>query len=80
MISKIEVKDIPGRACGYNNAVTQEVLEFYNSDWAACEVNIGKYKTCHSACAAYRTAISKANVNVIAFERDGRLFMAKGDM
>lgn len=79
MISKIEVKDIPGRACGYNNAVTQEVLEFHNSDWDACEVNIGKYKSCHSACAAYREAIKRTSVNVIAFERDGRLFMARSE-
>ncbi len=77
MISKIEVKDIPGRACGYNNMVTTEVMEFYNSDWDACEVNIGKYKNINSACMAYRDAIKKARVGVFATVRCGRLFLIR---
>lgn len=79
MIRKVEVKDIPGRACGFNNMVSQEVMEFHNSDWDACEVNIGKYKSSHSATAAYRTAIERLKVNVIALERNGRLFLVRGD-
>ena len=79
MITEINIKDIPGRACGYNNEVTREVMEFHKSEWAACEVSTGKYKTCHSAYAAYKEAIKKARVNVIVFERSGRLFMVRGE-
>lgn len=77
MITKIEINEIPGRCCRINNQVTQEVLDFHNSDWPACEVSIGKYKTIHSAQAAYRQAIKKANVGVTAIEREGRLFLLR---
>ena len=77
MITKIEEKEIPGRACHFNNQVTQDVLDFHKSDWPACEVNIGKYKSVHSAQAAYRQAIKNANVGIIAIERSGRLFLLR---
>lgn len=79
MIKQIDINEIHGRACRFNNEVTREVMDFHKSDWSACEVNIGKYKNHHSAVAAYREAIKRANVNVIAFERGGRVFMVKGD-
>lgn len=77
MITKIEPRDIPGRACGYNNQVMREIEEFVESDWNACEVNTNKYKNAHSAYAAYRAAIRRMNAAVIAFERSGRLFMVR---
>lgn len=77
MITPIEVKDIPGRSCNFNNAVSQEVLEFHNSDWPACEVNTGKYKTTHSAYAAYKEAVKRLNVGVLVMERSGRLFLLR---
>lgn len=77
MITKIEPKDIPGRACRYNHQVMQEVEEFTKSGWDACEVNIRKYKTSHSAFAAYKQAIVRLNASVIVFERSGRLFLVR---
>lgn len=79
MINKIEISDIPGRKCNFNNAIEQEIRDFHGSDWDACEVDIGKYKTAHSATAAYRNAITRMRVNVIAIERGGRLFLVRGD-
>ena len=79
MIKQIEIKDIPGRACHFNNAVTRDVLDFHNSDYDAVEVDCGKYKNVNSACSAYRKAIKTANVNVIAFVRGDRLFLVRGD-
>lgn len=78
MITQIELKDIPGRNCHFNNAISQEILQFHGSDWPAAEVNIGKYKNSHSACAAYCKAIDTLKVNIIATEREGRLFLLKG--
>ena len=77
MITKIELNDIPGRKANVNNNVAQEVLEFHNSDWSACEVNVNHYKTSHSAYAAYKTAIDRLNVGVVAMERNGRLFLVR---
>lgn len=78
MITQIELKDIPGRNCHFNNAISQEILQFHGSDWSAAEVNIGKYKTTHSAGAAYRNAVKTLKVNVLVIEREGRLFLLKG--
>lgn len=77
MIIQIEPKDIPGRACRYNQQVMQEVEEFTKSGWDACEVSIQKYKTSHSAFAAYKQAIVRLNAPAIVFERSGRLFMVR---
>lgn len=77
MITKIEMKDIPGRACGYNNFVAREIEDFCKSDWDTCEVRTNKYKNVHSAFSAYKAAIKRANANVICFERSGRLFLAR---
>lgn len=77
MINKIELGEIPGRCCNYNNAVSQDVLDFHKSEWSACEVNIGKYKNCHSAFAAYKEAVKRLKVGVKVTERKGRLFLIK---
>ena len=77
MITKIDLKEIPGRACSYNTAVSNEVEEFYKSGWDACEVKTNKYKTSHSAYAAYNTAIKRLRLNVMVFERSVRVFMAR---
>lgn len=77
MITQVDLKEIPGRRCNFNNAVSQEVLQFHKSDWSACEVNTNKYKTVHSACAAYKKAIQTLNVGVMAVERSGRLFLIR---
>lgn len=77
MISKIELNDIPGRKNNFNNNVIGEVLEFHNSDWSACEVDVKHYKTAHSAFAAYKTAVKKLNVGVGVMARDNRLFLVK---
>lgn len=79
MITKAEMKDIPGRVCPRNNEVTRDVLEFHKSDWDACEVNIEKYKSVQSACGAYRDAIKKAKVGVVAIQRKGRLFLIRSE-
>lgn len=79
MITKVELTDIPGRRVNYNNAVSQEVMQFHESGWPACEVNISKYKGAHSATAAYREAIKRLKVNVIAIERGNRLFLVRGE-
>lgn len=79
MITKVDIAEIPGRRVNYNNAVSQEVTQFYESDWAACEVNVGKYKNAHSATAAYREAIKRLKANVIAIERGNRLFLVRGE-
>lgn len=79
MITKVEITDIPGRRVNYNNTVSQEVMQFHKSDWPACEVNISKYKGAHSATAAYREAIKRLHVNVIAIERGNRLFLVRGE-
>lgn len=77
MITPIEVNEIPGRKAAFNNSVQAEVLEFYNSEWPACEVKTEHYKTVHSACSAYRAAIEATNVGVIAITRNDRLFLVR---
>lgn len=77
MIAKIDPKELPGRATSYNNIVTADVRDFVNSDWTAAEVKCEKYKTAHSACAAYRSAIKRMGVKVLVMERNDRLFLVK---
>lgn len=77
MISKIGIEEIPGRRCVHNNPVTAEVMQFYESDWACCEVDIKHYKNSRTAAFTYRNAIRKMNVGVIAMERDGRVFLVR---
>ncbi len=79
MIQKIEINEIPGRRTSYNNDVATEVEQFHKSDWAACEVNAAKYKSVHSATAAYRQAIKNLKLDIIAIEREGRLFLVRGN-
>ena len=79
MIRQIDINEIPGRACHFNNEVTREILDFYKSEWSAAEVDVGKYKSVHSAVAAYRKAIKDSKVNVVAFERSGRVFLVRGE-
>lgn len=77
MITKTEIKDIPGRASSYNEQVTKDVMEFFDSDWSACEVKTEKYKNVLSAANAYREAIKRARVGVTAITRGGRLFLIR---
>ena len=77
MIKQISISDIPGRLCKYNNTVTMELMEFYNSDWEACEVNLAKYKNAHSASGSFKNAIKKSGVSVVPVVRDGRLFLVR---
>ena len=79
MITKTELKDIPGRACSFNNDVQRDVLEFHKSGWAACEVNVKKYKNAPSAFSAYKTAIKRLNVGVIPLARNDRLFLIRSE-
>lgn len=79
MIQKIEITEIPGRRTNYNNDIASEVEQFHKSGWAACEVNATKYKTIHSATAAYRQAIKNLNLGIVAIEREGRLFLVRGN-
>lgn len=77
MITKTEMKDIPGRASSYNEQVTKDVMEFFESDWSACEVKTEKYKNVMSAANAYKEAIKRAHVGVSAITRGGRLFLIR---
>lgn len=79
MINKIEINDIPGRRIGHNNTVINEVEQFHNSDWDACEVDVKKYANVKSAVMAYRQAISVSHANVIAVVRGDRLFLVRGN-
>ncbi len=77
MITKIDPKEMPGRATSYNNIITADIREFVDSDWSVAEVKCEKYKTSHSACAAYRSAVKRMGVNVLVVERSNRLFLMK---
>lgn len=77
MIKQIEAKDIPGRKSKFNNPVTRDILDFFDSGWEFCEVGTDKYKTLLSAYNAYHYAAKKLNVGVDVFTREGRLFLAK---
>ena len=79
MISKIELNDIPGRKAAINNLVSAEVTQFHESDWPACEVDTKHYKNIHSATAAYREAIKRLKIGVVAIERGGRLFLIRAN-
>lgn len=77
MITKIDPRELPGRATSYNNVITADIREFLESDWPIAEVKCEKYKTSHSACCAYRTAVKRMGVDVIVTERSDRLFLMK---
>lgn len=78
MIKEIKANEIPGRKAPFNNMVMNEVKEFHENGWEACEVDTAHYKTAHSAYAAYHNAIKRLRVGVIALERNGRLFLVRG--
>ena len=78
MITKIEAAEMPGRATSYNNIVEADVRQFIEIDWSVAEVKTEKYKTAHSAYAAYRTAVKRiAPDYMIVSERSGRLFLIR---
>lgn len=77
MITEISPNDIPGRR--YKDCKLQkDIMQFVNSDWPACEVDIQNYKTVNSARIAYSKSVKRLNVNVDTITRNGRLFLVKG--
>ena len=77
MITKIKLENIPGRKCSRNETAAREVMDFWQSDWPAAEVDIAKYRDAHSAYGVYRVAAEKAKVGVRAVTRENRLFLLR---
>ena len=78
MITKINLRDIPGRATSYNELVTDDIKTFIESEWNAAEVSCAKYKTPKSAYGVYRKTIEKYFPNEASMAMRGdRLFIIR---
>lgn len=77
MIKKIAIQDIPGRLFSFNNRVEEEIMEFWESGWDACEVTAEKYKNIRSAYATYKRANDGLKLNTRIISRDNRLFIVR---
>lgn len=76
MIKEIKIEDIPGRK-SIRDTIIPQIDEFHKSDWKACEVEIGKYKSVDSAKGAWSKAIKSSHYDIEAVTRQGRLFLIK---
>ena len=76
MIKEIKIDDIPGRKI-IRDTIIPQIDEFQKSDWPACEVEIGKYKSVDSAKAAWNKAVTACHYAIDVITRQGRLFLIK---
>lgn len=75
MIKKVNQTELPlrFRSC----KVQQDLFEFHDSDWDACEVDISDYKNATTARVAYDTAAKRLGIGVTAITRNNRLFLIR---
>ena len=76
MIKEIKIEDIPGRKI-IRDTIIPQIEDFMKSDWNACEVEIGKYKSAASAKSAWNKAIKACHYAIDAVTRQERLFLIK---
>jgi len=77
MFTEIKLSDLPGRKSKFNNEVAKDVMDFFESNMSAAEVNITKYKNAASAKSSYDQAIKASNVGVAVITRENRLFLIR---
>lgn len=78
MIKQVKPEDVPVghfKSC----KVQKDILQFSETDWPICDVDISDYANATSAYASYKSCAERMKVNIKVFVRSNRLFLMKGE-